>query len=221
MQPCLHNSIFRVNNNPKTMKTVRFLSIILLLAATLSSCDWHTTRTIIGYGDVESEVREVTDFSGVSLTGTSKVYITTGESFSLELEAQPQILEVMTADVRSGILSIGFHPDYNIRTEKEISAFIVVPSLDFISLNGAGDFEISGDKQTRLDIHITGKGNVEAFGLEVADCNIDISGVGNCEVNVSDKLDIQISGVGHIYYMGNPQLKTDFSGVGNASAVDY
>jgi len=55
----------------------------------------------------------------------------------------------------------------------------------------------------------------------VADCNIDISGVGNCEVNVSDKLDIQISGVGHIYYMGNPQLKTDFSGVGNASAVDY
>lgn len=202
------------------MKTSRILSLILILAASLSSCDWHTTRTILGYGDVESEERDLTDFSGVSMTGTCNVYITTGESFSVKLQAQPQILEVMTTEVSSGILSIGFHPDYSIKTGEEISAIVVVPSLDFISLTGVGDFEISGEKQDGLDIHITGKGNVEAFGMEVTDCNISISGVGNCEVNVSDNLDIRISGVGHVFYKGNPLLKTDFSGVGNATAVD-
>lgn len=202
------------------MKTTRFLSIVLLLTAGLTSCDWHTTRTVIGYGDVESEAREMTDFSGVSLTGTCNVYITTGESFSVELQAQPQILEVMTTSVRSGILSIGFPPDYNIKTDEEISAIIVLPSLDFVSLTGLGDFEISGEKQPELDIHITGQGNVEAYGLEVGNCQINISGVGNCEVNVSDLLDIQISGVGNIFYMGNPKLTTDISGMGNATAVD-
>lgn len=202
------------------MKTTRFISLILVYAATLSSCDWHTTRTIIGYGDVESEERDLTGFSGVSMTGTCKVFITTGESYSVKLQAQPQILDVMTTEVSSGILGIGFHPDYNIKTDEEISVFIIVPSLDFISLTGVGDFEINGEQQPGLDIHITGKGNVKAYGMGVADCNISISGAGNCEVNVSNKLDIQISGVGHVFYKGNPLLITDFSGLGNATAVD-
>ena len=204
----------------KQMKTIKFFSLLLLLTAALTSCDWHTTRTVIGFGDVEFEEREMTDFSGVSLTGTCDVYITTGESFSVELQAQPQILEVMTTSVKGGILSIGFHPDYNIKTDAEISAIIVLPSLDFVSLTGLGDFEISGEKQPELDIHITGKGNVEAYGMEVGNCQINISGVGNCEVNVSDLLDIQVSGVGHLFYMGNPELNTDISGVGNATAVN-
>ncbi len=202
------------------MKAIKFSSILLLLTAGLTSCDWHTTRTIIGYGDVESEERVLTDFSGVSLTGTCDVYITTGENFYVELQAQAQVLEVMTTSVRSGILNIGFNPDFNIKTDQEISAIIVVPSLDFVSITGLGDFEISGEKQPKLDIHITGKGNVEAYGLEVADCSINISGVGNCEVKVSDMLDIQVSGVGNVFYKGNPELKTDISGIGNATAVD-
>lgn len=202
------------------MKTTRFLSIVLLLTAGLTSCDWHATRTVIGFGDVEFEEREMTDFSGVSLTGTCNVYITTGESFSVELQAQPQILEVMTTSVKSGILSIGFHPDFNIKTDEDISAIIVLPYLDFVSLTGLGDFEISGEKQPKLDIHITGKGNVEAYEMEVSDCSINISGVGDCKVKVSDNLDIQVSGVGNIFYKGNPKLKTDISGIGNATAVD-
>jgi len=135
------------------MKAIKFSSILLLLTAGLTSCDWHTTRTIIGYGDVESEERVLTDFSGVSLTGTCDVYISTGENFYVELQAQAQVLEVMTTSVRSGILNIGFNPDFNIKTDQEISAIIVVPSLDFVSITGLGDFEISGEKQPKLDIH--------------------------------------------------------------------
>jgi len=202
------------------MKTTRLLSILLLSALALTSCDWHSTRTVIGFGEVESEEREATDFSGISLTGTCNILITTGESFSVELHAQPQILEVMTTSVRSGILNIGFQSDYHIKTDKEISAIIVVPSLDFVSLTGLGDIEISGETQPRLDIYITGKGNVEAFGMEVEDCNINISGAGNCKVNVSTALNIQISGVGNVDYMGNPTLTSDISGVGTATAVD-
>ncbi len=202
------------------MKPTRLLSIFLLSVVALTSCDWHTTRTVIGYGDVESEEREASGFSGITLTGTCNVYITTGEIFSIDLRAQAQILDVMTTSVKSGILNIGFDPDYNIKTDEEISAIIVVPSLDFVSLTGLGDFKISGEKQPGLDIHITGKGNVEAYGMEVEDCNINITGVGTCEVNVSENLDIKISGVGNVFYMGNPQLTSDISGLGNATAVD-
>jgi predicted small secreted protein len=220
VQPLKKKSIFRLNQQLKLMKTTRLLSILLLSAFALTSCDWHTTRTVIGFGDVESEEREATNFSGITATGTCTVYITTGDTCSLELSAQPQILDVMTSSVRSGILHIGFEPDYNIKTGEEISATIVVPSLDFVSITRLGNVEISGEKQPRLDIHITGEGNVEAYGMEVENCNINITGMGNCKVNVSDELDVKISGVGNVFYKGNPELTTDISGLGKATAVD-
>lgn len=202
------------------MKTTRLLAILVLSTLAFTSCSWHTTRTVIGFGDLETEEREARDFTGISSTGTCTVYITTGDSYSLELKAQPQILDVMTTNVKNGILNIGFHPDYNIKTDEKISATIVVPSIEFVSLTGLGDVEISGEKQAYLDIHITGNGNVDAYGMEVDFCNINISGVGNCKVNVSDKLDVKISGAGDVFFRGNPELTTDISGMGKVTAVD-
>lgn len=202
------------------MKTSAFVTAFLFIAIIFTSCDWNVSRTVIGYGDIESEMIEASDFSGVSVTGTCEVDITIGDSWSVEFHAQPQILEVMTANVRSGILKIGFDPDYNVKTSAEISATIIVPALDFVSITGAGNFNISGEKQSRLDIDITGAGDIDAFDMEVDDCNININGTGNCNVKVNNMLDVHISGVGNVFYMGQPELTTDISGVGNVTATD-
>jgi hypothetical protein len=200
------------------MKAFRLLPILLLSTTLFTSCDWHATRTVIGYGDIETEEIGATGFTGVTVTGTCNVTITTGDSFSVRLHAQPQVLEVMTCRVHSGILQIGFDPDYNVKTTEEISATIVVPSLDFVSVTGAGDFSISGAPQPRLDIHITGAGNVEAFDMEVETCSVYITGSGNCEVNVIQGLRVTISGVGNVFYRGTPEIISDISGVGNVIA---
>jgi len=204
----------------KTMKSLSIVSIFILSGIFLSSCDWNISRTVIGSGDVESEERAVSEFSGVTVTGRCDVDITTGDSYSLVLHAQPQVLDVMTSRVRSGVLHLGFDSNYNVKTHEEISATIIVPSLDFVSITGEGNFVIRGDEMPRLNIVITGSGNVEAYGMEVLDCNISITGAGNCEVSVRNELDVQISGVGNVYYQGNPELRSDISGVGNLIAVD-
>jgi len=201
------------------MKTFRIFSLLVLTIMLGASCDWHTTRTVIGYGDVETEEIWATGFTGVTVTGTCNVTITTGDTFSVKLHAQQQVLDVMTCRVQSGVLLIGFDPDYNVKTEEEISATIVLPSLNFVSVTGAGDFTLSGSSQPRLDIHITGAGNVKAFDMEVEECNISITGSGNCEVNVIQKLQVNISGVGNVFYKGSPEIASDISGVGNLIAA--
>lgn len=201
------------------MKTFRILATLLLTTALFSSCDWHTTRTVIGSGAVESEERAASDFTGVSVNGQCNVDITIGDSFYVVLHAQPQVLDVMITEVKSDILNIGFNPDYNVKTDAEISATIVLPSINFIGLSGAGDFKLSGEEQSSLDIQISGSGNVEAFDMTVDDCNIGISGTGNCEVSVMEKLQVRISGVGNIFYKGNPDITSDISGVGNVVAA--
>ena len=201
------------------MKNLNILSMILGTALFLTSCDWNSRQTVVGTGDLESMEVELASFEGVSVTGTCNVNILIGDTQSLEFRAQQEILEVLKYEVRDHILHIGFKPDYTVNTSKDIIANIVIPELSFVSITGAGDFQLEGAKQELLDIHITGTGDVSAFGMEVKDCTIRISGVGNCEVNVSDNLDVIISGVGNVFYMGQPALSSDISGVGNVSPV--
>jgi hypothetical protein len=201
------------------MKAYRIFSLVLLSTFFLSSCDWHKNQTVVGSGDVQTEEIQATDFTGITVTGTCNVSITIGETYSVKLHAQQQVLNVMTTRVKNGVLEIGFDPDYSVNTKEEISATIVMPLLDYVSITGAGNFSLSGEKQTRLDIVITGAGNVEAFDMEVGDCNININGSGNCEVNVIESLVVNVSGVGNIFYKGSPEITSDISGVGNVIAA--
>ena len=133
------------------MKSIRFLAISIVSGWLLTSCDWNTNQTVVGTGDVMSMEVELPDFEGVSVTGTCNVDIVTGETQSVELHAQQEILNVMTYEVKDHILHIGFKPDYTVNTTKEISASIVIPAVSHVSITGAGDFELEGAKQEVLD----------------------------------------------------------------------
>lgn len=197
----------------------KVIALSLISGLLLSSCDWLPNQTIVGTGDVETMEVNVPDFEGVSVTGTCNVDIVIGDTQSVMLHAQQEVLDVMSYEVRNRILQIGFKPGYTINTSEEISASIVIPAVSHISVTGAGDFRLEGEQQELLDIIITGTGNVSAFELEVKDCTIRISGAGNCEMNVTNKLDVLISGVGNVLYMGDPTLTSDISGVGNVNPV--
>jgi hypothetical protein len=197
------------------MRTIAGLSVFLFSALLATSCCCDEHYTVVGSGDVESIEVSVSPFHGVIVTGTCNVEVRTGETRRVELTAQPQVLDVMTCQVRDGILEIGFKSGYSVNTDEQISADIVVPEFSYAGITGAGDFHISGESQPRLDIYITGTGNMNAFGMLVEVCDIRITGVGNCEVNVTERLDVEISGVGNVYYMGQPTVTTDITGVGN------
>lgn len=197
------------------MQTFRPLFLLIMMVLLLSACDWHTTRTVIGSGNIETEEIDASGFSGINVTGKCNVDFTIADTFSVKLHAQQEVLNVMTCRVVSGILQIGFDRDYNVNTDKEISATIMAPSISFVGITGAGDYVLRGSKQARLDIQITGAGNIKAFDMEVDACSIGISGSGNCEVNVNQSLQVDISGVGNVFYMGEPEVSSVISGVGN------
>jgi hypothetical protein len=201
------------------MKRIRIGLLPLIAGLMLYSCDWHETRTVNGTGDVESMEVSVPEFRGVSITGECNVDLVIGETQHVELSAQPEILEVMTYEVKDKILQIGFKKGTQVNSTREISADVVIPEASYVAVTGAGMFELEGDKQDYLHIYITGAGDVKAFDMEVDDCLIQITGTGNCEVHVTNSLDVQVSGVGNVFYKGDPSISSDISGVGNITAV--
>ncbi len=201
------------------MKAIHIISVAIASLFMSTSCENSPSYTVVGTGDLESLEVTLPAFSGVNVTGTCNVEIQIGEPQFVEFSAQSQVLDVLTYEVKSGILNIGFKPGYTVNSSKEVSAVIVVPSLSNVGVTGAGNYVLQGPRQESLDIYITGTSLVKAFQMEVQDCSIRISGTGHCEVNVLRSLDLQISGVGDIFYMGKPSITSDISGVGNVSAV--
>jgi len=201
------------------MKTFRHALLFALTTLTVTGCYWHNTQTVIGSGPLETMDVRTGDFTGVTVTGQCNVTIGNGDESAVSVSAESQILDVMTFEVRGGVLEIGFRNGMNVKPGKEISADIVVPSLDYIGITGAGNFDVSGDPQPFLAIDITGSGDVDAMALEVRDCRISITGAGNCRVNATRNLEVVISGVGNVSYSGDPDVDMDVSGVGNVNRL--
>jgi len=201
------------------MKNIRLLIIFAASGLLATSCYWQQPHTVIGTGPVESMDVNVPVFTGVTVEGQCNVTITTGTEQSVTLLAQSQVLDVMSWEVRGGVLEIGFRRGYNVNPGKDISAEIVVNEMDYISITGAGSFVASGDPQPYLSVYITGSGNVDAAGLEVEDCQVSITGAGNCRVYATRSLNVDISGVGTVFYRGNPDVDYKVSGVGNVSPL--
>jgi hypothetical protein len=201
----------------KAMKNSIQTAIIVLAGFALISCESIGNKTITGTGPLESMEVELPAFQGVSVTGICNVIVQIGETQSVVFHAQSEILDVLDYAVDDQTLEIGIQKGYSINTIADIRAEITIPGLEFIGVTGAGDFELSGTVQDRLDILITGLGNVEAYDMPVNTCNIRISGTSNCRVHVNEVLDVVISGVGNISYRGNPSVNSDISGVGNVS----
>ncbi|MBA7579883.1 hypothetical protein ES708_21764 [subsurface metagenome] len=196
-------------------------SILLILSfyiiVLLNGCekeDNGATNYITGIGDVVTETLDLSSFQSIKNTGVANIYVTVGDTQSVVLKAQQNIIDVITYEVNSSALEIGIQENTSIRESKGIVFEITIPEIYKIELIGVGDFELSGDLQDELYISLIGVGTVRAYNLEVDVCHITSTGVGNCQVRVNNTLNVTITGVGSVYYKGNPTISSTITGLG-------
>ncbi len=177
-------------------------------------------RKVVGTGPVVSKTLTLEEFSKIENTGIADIHVTLGSPQSVVLNAQQNIIDVMTTEVDNDMLKIGVEKNVSIENAEEIRFDITIPEISSITLTGVGDYILSGDYQEELTIIITGVGNVMAFDLEVGTCNITSTGVGNCEVRVKNQLNVTITGVGNVYYRGHPSITQSVTGLGSLIDVN-
>ncbi len=177
-------------------------------------------RKVVGTGPVVSKTLTLEEFSKIENTGIADIHVTLGSPQSVVLNAQQNIIDVMTTEVDNDMLKIGVEKNVSIENAEEIRFDITIPEISNITLTGVGDYILSGDYQEELTIIITGVGNVKAFDLEVGTCNITSTGVGNCEVRVKNQLNVTITGVGNVYYRGHPSITQSVTGLGSLIDVN-
>ncbi|MBU3821695.1 DUF2807 domain-containing protein [Flavobacteriaceae bacterium XHP0103] len=188
-----------------------------------------------GNGIVEKETREVSSFNQLDISGTFNVFLSQGETESVTIEADNNIIPVIQTEVNDGKLSVKIENGVKISKSKKSSVYITINDinrLDFsgvgnlkcltdlnlskvdISNSGVGNMELKGSAQSS-NIHNSGVGNLKASEFVVQKLTVSNAGVGNVEIHAVEALSMSNSGVGNVSYRGDASIKEiQSSGVG-------
>ena len=208
------------------------LSVVFGLATFTSSGCMYMTG-IDGNGKVKKETRNVSSFDAIKIGGAFEVYLTQGNE-SLVVEADENLLDIITTEVRGGTLVIS--TDKNIKNAEELNLYIGFKDLERIDISGAVELKADGRlKFDELDIEGSGASEIEldltadrlsldfsgASELDLAGsagtCNIDISGASEIQAYDLELKDctIDISGAGEAKLNVSDKLKASVSGAGS------
>lgn len=213
-------------------RIVLFPAFTLFCSLVLISCN---KEKIVGSGNIITDPRTVTDFYGVSVFGSSNVFISYANNYSVSVKGYENIVPKLRTYVENGILVVKFADDVNI-TNDNSEVYITMPSLisvsdqgssdikvsgSFIgmenlsvSTSGSGDIEFDNGSVQNIVLKISGSGDISAYGMLSKNATININGSGDAQVSASDKLKATISGSGNVYYKGNPTIESSVSGSG-------
>lgn len=212
------------------------LTAAAVLAAACESGDAGIgAGSIEGSGSLATESREVAGFEEVVLVASGNVTVDVTGTESLTIEADDNILPLLTSDVSGGRLELGVERGTSISptsitwrlTAKDLSAITILGGGDFTisgvdagsfstTIDGAGNVEVSGSAD-ELTVQINGAGDFRGEGLAARIGSVSIPGSGSAVVNVTDQLDVSIPGAGDVQYIGEPTVTSDIPGVGDVS----
>ena len=174
---------------------------------------------VVGSGNVVTEQRDVGDFDEVALAGIGQLTITQTGSESLTIEAEDNILPLLTSEVQGRRLTLSTEPGVHFTPKKPIRYTLTVKDLAAVRISGAGNVEIPALGTPSLRLDISGAGNMTVTGLASDKLDVSMSGAGNttCAGEVRDQ-DVRISGAGsyHGDDLASVTARAVISGTGSA-----
>lgn len=143
---------------------------------------------------------DVSSFEGIALRTSATVYVTQGNSLSVELEGDVDDLEKIKVVVEGNKLQIKNKKDnWNWGSNSDVKVYITVSTLNYLSVSGSGN--IIGNrtfKSDELKVAVSGSGDIE-FDVDTDDLIVKISGSGSVELAGNSKnVDVGISGSGKL-----------------------
>ncbi|MFC2114969.1 head GIN domain-containing protein [Bacteroidota bacterium] len=168
---------------------ISFPFLVLILVSTLAFSQ-------------NGEVRDVSDFTTISLGIHAELYLTQGSPQKLVIEASEDQLGNIETVVKEGHLRI--KSDRSITRFKDVKIWITVPTVEAIALSGSGKIMAeTAINSEELDLKISGSGKLNIDELQAEELGAAISGSGNLYLSGSaEEAEIRISGSGSVFASG-------------------
>jgi predicted small secreted protein len=209
----------------------KLLVLVLLLPVLGAGCHHGFGADVKGSGKRVTQKRDVAPFTSISTEGAFDIEVVCQKNLGVEIEADDNILPLISAEVSNNVLRL--KPTSNYSTADAPKIKINVPNIEAFAANGAGNIQISGVNNDKLQIALNGAPTVTASGttkmigidtngaaridthnLRAAHAVVDSKGVSKVDLGVSSQLDVTISGPSHVTYSGDPVVNKTVHGPG-------
>lgn len=190
------------------MTRLKFLLLSLAafaITSTSSSCfivpgdDEDIFGCVRGSGGTVHETLNIADFQSVALKIHADVYITQGNTFHVEVDGQPNIIDRLERDVHNGNWEIEF--DDCVYSHVKLKVYITMPVIESLVNTSSGN--IFGENEFQIDdlnLTSTGSGDID-LAVDADDLDVTITGSGDIILEGScDDIDLTITGSGD--YLG-------------------
>lgn len=190
------------------VKFIPCLMISLLLVTSLG-CQIG----IKGSGVAKTETRELADFKSISNEAVGDVVVTIGDSQSVEVTIDDNLMPLLVTEVENGVLKIKTTGSFS--TSIGLSVKVTVPSLESLRSSGVGSVKVDGLKSENFSVVLSGVGGISAKG-EVKTLDVEVSGVGSADLGelVAEDVTVTVSGVGGAVVHATNSVNASTSGVG-------
>ncbi len=175
-----------------------------------------------GSGKVVTETRKASNFDSIEVSYPAQVFISQGESESVKIEGEDNVLPGLKSEVRDGTLRIYYQvqKDKHVNPTKTVKITIVVKELKDVNFESAGELTLDGIEADDLNVSVSGAGNLKLNEITAHNLTVDLSGAGSMTASgKSDDLHIVISGFGSYdgKSMRSKTAEVDLSGAGSAT----
>jgi predicted small secreted protein len=214
------------------MKKISLLIVLTLALTVLAGCHHGLGHQVKGSGNRQKQKREVPSFNSISTEGAFHIEVIAQKAASLEIEADDNILPLISTEVVNNVLVL--KPTNTYSVSEPIIIRISVPDLASITANGAGKIDVNDLKNEKFEINLNGAPyitvagqtklvNIDTNGAGTINTNrlragravVDSKGVSKIEVYAADQLDVTVSGPSTVLYAGNPTVNKTIHGPGS------
>jgi len=209
----------------------RLLALVVLLPILFAGCHRGFGADVKGSGKRVTQKRDVAPFTSISTDGAFDIEVVCQKDLGVEIEADDNILPLITTEVRGGVLYLRPASNYSVEDAPKIK--INVPNIEAFSANGAGKMQISGLNNEKLMVSLNGAptftasgttkmigidtngaAKVDTHNLRAAHAVVDSKGASKVDLGVADQLDVNVSGPSHVTYKGDPVVNKTVHGPG-------
>ncbi len=181
------------------------------------------TGSVRGSGVVVTQTRQVADFNAIEINYPVELTVQQGNSTSLTVEAEDNLLPQLDTRVSGNTLFIETNQrDYTKRVNPTRPGRIAltVKTLQRLDFPSAGSLQVGKFLTNVLEIDISGAGSANFTDLTASSLSVNLSGAGSITASgTADTLNIDISGLGSFTGgdLASQTGKVDISGAGSAT----
>lgn len=174
-----------------------------------------------GSGNVQTEKRTVSNFTAIDVGGVFIVEVTAQKDFSVEVEADDNLLPLIKTETDGETLKI--ETEERLSTRNPIRIRISAPDIENLQISGASKVSVVNLKNDSLHVDSSGASKINVEGetgnftvdmsgackldaekFKAETVSVDASGASRATVSVSNELKVDLSGASKVVYFGSP-----------------